>query len=448
MKKVYWIMFSMLGLLSACNYDYSPVPPGLTPPKSTATLEAKYVSTAPNKVSSAYWSKADFHAVTAQNLSIGNLYNNGLLNMTGTYNGLSSFSGGANPNLTMKAAYDDSSLYVLLEWTDATVNISNSSWLHNGPLDPLKGDSSRGWTSQRNNDKVALAFEIDAASSSAGTFSNVGCAASCHNNQMQPQTGKVDIWDWNLALSEPFGYAGDMIADGNTGLAYDAGQKSFVRNNAGSTDTSGPAFEWDGTVQNVTRASGTASILDPAFYLLNKTPFTGDIAAGEVAFHNLSYGCYHCHGENGVGNGETGDGPAFTSASINRYSRQSFKDHAAASTHDGNSYYSSMSPTEVENVISYIRGLAGVPGYCLQQPDGSNADIISASNTNLVNVNLSPGHTQYKVLLKRKLNTGNPDDAVFNLTQSTEYVFGVALMDNDGKNHIGSLKETLKFLNK
>jgi hypothetical protein len=52
--------------------------------------------------------------------------------------------------------------------------------------------------------------------------------------------------------------------------------------------------------------------------------------------------------------------------------------------------------------------------------------------------------TKYQVLLKRKLVTNNADDVQFNPSQGI-YKFGVAVMDNDGKNHIGSTVETLTF---
>lgn len=53
-------------------------------------------------------------------------------------------------------------------------------------------------------------------------------------------------------------------------------------------------------------------------------------------------------------------------------------------------------------------------------------------------------HTKYQVLITRKLQTGNADDAQF--SPATTYKFGVAMMDNDGRNHIGSRIETLEFM--
>jgi len=445
------MLLSVLIFLSACKYDVIPIPPGPVVPKALDTLTAVYVTTPPTSLSSSYWATANYHPVTCVNLSTGSLYGDGFLNMTGTFTGLSEFNRGNSPNLTMKAAYDSVNVYILLEWSDSTLNIANSTWYFNGPADPLKSDTTGGWTSQKNNDKVSLAFEIQHAVGPGGTFSTEGCQASCHgSNQMQLSSGSMDIWNWNLALSEPMGYAGDMVLN-SSGLTYDAGTPSFARNSAGSTGRSGPQYVWNGTLQNVTRGNGHTSILDPAYFLLNKTPLTGNILDGDSAYHNATYGCFNCHGNYGEGNGVLDDGvPFINNADIGRYSYQTFAAFASGSTsapHDGGPYWAQMTPQQQQDVYAYILGFSGVPGYFLQEPTGSNADITSSSSVNLVNVT-SFKNNQYKVLLVRKLNTGNSDDVVFSPTQNANYTFGVALMDNDGLNHIGSFKETLQFLKK
>jgi hypothetical protein len=113
----------------ACEKDYyyetPPPPPPLTSDE-TSTLEAVHVATAPSAINSAYWRTADYLKVNAQNVSINNLYLDGLLNMTGTYAGLTSFNNGTDPELILKAAYDETNLYILAEWTDLDINVSNS----------------------------------------------------------------------------------------------------------------------------------------------------------------------------------------------------------------------------------------------------------------------------------------------------------------------------------
>lgn len=113
-------------------------------------------------------------------------------------------------------------------------------------------------------------------------------------------------------------------------------------------------------------------------------------------------------------------------------------------------YWGTLTTDEKNDVVAYLRGLSGVPGYFLNMPTGSNADIKIVSNVTpvqIVNAMLpvTNEHTKYQVLIIRKLKTNNNDDAQFDLLTQKNYSFGVALMNNDGKNHIGSNIETLTF---
>jgi hypothetical protein len=458
-KKVYILIFVLLGLYSACKYDVIPAPPAPILPKATDSLNAVYVKIPPNSINSSYWSTANYHNVTCVNLSTNNLYPDGLMNMTGTFTGISSFNGDVSAGLIMKAAYDSLNLYILLQWNDNALNIQNSTWYYNytQEADPLNSSESfNGWTGENNNEHVSLAFQIQPATGAGGTFSNVGCQASCHgSSQMALTSGSMDIWNWSAALSEPMGYAGDMVLNAGSNLGYDAGNPTFVRNNAGSTNRSGPAYSWNGALQNVHRGSGAATTLDPAYFLLgsNKAPLTGNVVIGDSAYQNATYGCWQCHGNTGLGSGPTEQAvPFINNTTVARKGWSSFAAFASGNTstiHDGAPYWVQMDSAQQIGVYTYIMGFVGVPGYYLQEPTGSNADIISESNVNMVQVNkLATGNIQYKVLLIRKLNTGNPDDAVFTPSQNPVVPFGIALMGNDGINHIGSFKETLQFLKK
>ncbi len=450
-RNIKYLVFAILIVLSAScekEYLYETPPPKVS--QQTSTLEATLVTTAPTALNSSYWKSADYLKITASNVSTQLLYGDGLLNMTGIYDGLSAFNNGTDPGLTLKAAYDAEYLYVLAEWTDKDVDASNGSWLYNGPLDPKKLESSNEWTSQRNCDRLAFAFEIDAASSPAGNFSNKGCAASCHivagEPVMYPTTGKVDLWDWSMARSNPMGYAEDMVATADS-FSTDDGQKVAYRNVAGTTDRSGPAFEWDGTSQSISLPSGQSAILDPGFYLFNKTLFTGDVARGDSIYHTLipPGDCASCHGDVGQG----GSATAINQIANNKKTRTALMagmDNVA----DMSPYWDPLTIGERNDIVAYLRGLSGVPGYFLSVPTGSNADVTVVSNvTNiqignamLANTNQ---HSKYQVLIKRKLKTNNGDDIQFNLLSQKSFKFGVALMDNDGINHIGSIVETLTF---
>ena len=262
---------------------------------------------------------------------------------------------------------------------------------------------------------------------------------------MFPTTGSVDLWNWNTAHSAPLGYAEDMIAS-SAGLSDDEGNRMWTPNING---TNGPKYEWNGVAQNITLPNGASAILDPAFYLLNTTPFTGNPHGGDTVFHKIFPGnadaCSTCHGDKGQG-GEYG---ALNSVGLNGKSRTSLTTNMNT-TPEMAAYFPTLDAEALANVLAYIRGLSGVPGAVLSMPSGSNADIIAISNVTPIDIKnaylpQTNKHTKYQVLIIRKLKTNNADDVQFDLSKSRTYIFGVALMDNDGKNHIGSLKETINF---
>lgn len=433
----------------ACEEEFFPGAPVAKSAKETTTLEANYIVTPPITLSDAYWKTANYLKVPVIDLSKNLLYPNGYLNMTGTYNGLSSFNAGISPNVVMKAAYDDTKMYVYIEWTDNDLSPASFSSILNGPEDPLKTDTAGGWTTQGNSDKVALAFDIDNATGTAGSFSNVGCAASCHSNSMQTLSGSVDIWNWDLATSEGLGYAHDLTANSVNGLKSDVGNIMAILNKTSSAARTSPIYEWDGVEQSVTRPDGKTTTLDPGYYLLNKTAFIGDIESGKSIYHHNVYGCNHCHGDFGEGNGPFGDGTAFASVGFaSKYSRATIKTFSSSDLHTGKPYWSQVPVNKQDDLIAFIKGMGSIPGNYLTSPDGSAADVWSVSNVTRSRLNTISPHTTYKIILVRNLVTNNADDAQFNISATKVYPFGIALMDNDGKNHIGSLKQTLTFKDK
>ena len=97
-------------------------------PNPTTTLEAEYVATHPNSISHPYWKKADYLPIAAQDLVTGQVPStDGVFNVSGLFNGLDDFNLGKDPSISLKAAYDDDSLYVLITWKDTLFNASNPS---------------------------------------------------------------------------------------------------------------------------------------------------------------------------------------------------------------------------------------------------------------------------------------------------------------------------------
>jgi len=433
----------MVVIHSCFNDYYSPVPkPIPKEAKPTESLEAHFVSEAPDKISNPYWATADYLQVLLQDVNTQGLYPDGLLNSTSTFNGLSDFNSGDSVNLRLKAAYDDEKLYILVEWNDDDKNASRYSLLFNGPEDKKKpAESTSGWTAQRNDDQMALAFNI-----SSSDFTNDGCQAACHNDGMNTISGLVDIWNWSLALSEPLGYAIDMNCTSDQGLIQDQGTSMYSSNIQNDDYRSGPIYFWDGIDQKLDKPNGVANKLDPGFYILenHKAPFLGDPAKARSLY--VKECGETCHGVDGEGYGPDLDGPPFIKpGSMNKYTRTSFEDYGRSDEHSGNAAFAGLTPEEIDDLLALVRGFSGVPAYILQEPSGSNADIHASSN--VITARVTPGGIRYKVLLIRNLTTGNSDDVQFDPKTTSSYPFGIALMDADGINHIGSLKETLLFVN-
>lgn len=446
--KLYLFLLLFVSFGTGCEKDYLvPFPiPGPKIPVETEDLQAVFTDGSIDNVNARFWKEADYLRVEVVDLSTGKLYEeDGLLNQTGTYNGLLSFNEGVTPELLLRAAYDSVYLYILVEWTDSTKDVSRSSWLYNGPEDPFKVDSSSGWTSQWQDDQVALAFEIEPVNGAAGSFSSVGCAAACHDGGMKPNSGSLDIWNWSVAHTEPFGFAFDMHADAQQALENDDDQVTMKRNiNEEGNNRSGPKYEWNGIAQETYLVDGTLSLLDPAYFLLEKTEFTGDAEIGDKIYQSADKGCYHCHGENGEGNGEVDNGPAFTNPRMNRFSRESLVLSAGSPEHTGHTYFDKVKPEDQIHLFARLRSFAGIPGYYLERPDSSQIDLLTKSNVRAARIEIE--NSTYKVLIKRKLNTGKPDDVQFTPQTKDLYEFGIAIMDADGKNHVGSMKENLIFL--
>ena len=409
-------------LLYSCEWEQMAPPPILRSAESTASLEVEYTASVLDDVDAAFWNESDYLEVSVSDIINGQLEDDGLLNRTGLFNGISDFNNGLDPELSIKAAYNNENIYILATWKDDYVDASNKSLLWNGPTDEKKpNQGSTGWTSQRNDDNIILNFEYS------------------------ENTSKKDIWKWSTALSEPFGYAFDMFSENNEAPLMDAGEPFAHRNSTGTSNRKAPLYEWNGEIQKFELENGETVILDPAYYLINKIDFVGDVVAGEEAYIAQ---CIFCHGDNGDGQSTTKHpsvyGPSLNNVEWNRDSREALVSKIEESGHDGSSYFSKLNTTQVDDLFARMRSFSGVPGYYLSIPSGSIANVITYSNLKTAGIK-ARSNIEHKVLFVRKLNTGNTDDIVFNSDGTMEYNFTVNLTDNDELNYIGSITKTLTF---
>jgi hypothetical protein len=120
---------------------------------------------------------------------------------------------------SVRAAFDDQNLYLLVEWADATENRWRQEW-HS----PDGGPFIR---STELEDALVLAFNIGG---SFADFEAAGCTAACHvkerlgenttearNYRFLMHTNdageRVDVWNWRATRSGPYGVADDSYWD-------------------------------------------------------------------------------------------------------------------------------------------------------------------------------------------------------------------------------------------
>jgi mono/diheme cytochrome c family protein len=476
-------IFVVMGSIGGCSDNngggVKPTPPPPTQPPPTqpppgADLSAIPIdpAQAPVDCEDPIWDEAAEISVTTGTVVSGRLYGDGQLNMSGTFGGTTDFNSGDDANLRLAALYTTggSEIYIRARWDDTIRNLDRRRALYNGPADPEKPDDPAGYTSQLNDDKIGFAFEITPGTSSEfGTFDEVGCAASCHfvaadeSLDMRPETGKADIWHWKTSRSEPVGYVNDQFAEPVGGRQTDAGVSIESRNRADSSNRGGPMMIWDGTEQMIPFGPRTGETLDPAFILLDGHLLDVEAEGRDADNGEVLYvaDCVVCHGPDGEG----GIGPALDTKKFGRLSDAELDGLIAAGSHPGSGAYLALSGADQADLRLRTLAFWGTAGYYLKMPEGSAADITTMSELDysevgidaLVNIATSQApdfntrlnkykfvQDEYCVVLARELDTTHDDDTQFDIAQ--EYVFGVALMDNDGQNHIGNTRLTLDFL--
>lgn len=424
-RKIHWFWGLIIINITSCTYYKNEI---YIPPveEKTQMLEAEYVTNAPTNINDPYWKTADYIEVYTNEKQWKQVYDeDGLLNMNSMYNGKTDFNGGDSSHLELKAAYDDTYIYILASWQDKTYNASYANWVFNGPHDQHKpAQDTIGWTSQRNDDNLIFAFD---------------------------KSNGRDIWKWSLSTSEPTGYALDMHEEG-AGWTFDGGTPVFERNAIDPSDNrSGPKYEWNGPKQELVRIPGvdqSFAQLDPGYYILDKSNFMGDIENGEYLFQTF---CAYCHGRNGLGDGYVNNtGIALNvPAWLNRYTRDGYEALIGNSAkHPGASNWNRLTEERKIDLGARLRAFAGVPGVVFQEPTGSSADIRAYSNVILGNIDINKENPGYKVLFIRKLQTGNDDDIQFNLGESAEYDLNIFFTDNDDLNYVGEDGKKLIFKRK
>ncbi|UCF79123.1 MAG: hypothetical protein JSW03_02385 [Candidatus Eiseniibacteriota bacterium] len=153
---------------------------------------------------------------------------------------------GGNFYLRMKSVYTPypDTVYFLLQWADSTDDILPDRLIYLGP--PWKGKDCKqtqelidpaNWTVRsseyQKEDRFCLMFEITPVSDETGSFASRGCMAACHG-RMSPPKGKLDVWYWMRARTDPVIRCDDMVAD-SVSLRGDTGEGIWRTNRRSGT---------------------------------------------------------------------------------------------------------------------------------------------------------------------------------------------------------------------
>ena len=118
--------------------------------------------------------------------------------------------------VTLNAMADGQFLYLAASWDDPTTteNVFKEQWTFDGSA----------WDQSENEDRIAFMWDMGLNGNEGAT-----CLQMCHPPNMQTSIGKVDIWHWKAARSNPMGFADDKYFD-TTGRHGDDGTSSYSDN--------------------------------------------------------------------------------------------------------------------------------------------------------------------------------------------------------------------------
>jgi len=346
---------------------------------------------------------------------------------------------GAPRYVSMKAVYTDTDLYLLAEWMDPGADqlkdtfvfvgpdltapmircahvggrIVCDSLYRRGPEDSLL--TSNWWAQFGEDDKFALAFEIEPAGGRGLTFAEVGCHVACHGNGARsfgPMTaGRLDLWYWLAGRTNPLRFIFDPTdpdrdepAQGIPGYLDDL----YIDALAGVVPDEGTPGYWPNFDQGTRRPRHVYRRADdPHFEPPNPA---------------------QCHNEWG-GECRTNNGVALAYLWREKY----------------DAYFAPLGIRDTLNQAiqpDARKWQPGdvVPGYVLTYPGGSRADVRGKAKHNEDN-------GVWTLEIARKLNTGRStrDDVIFDPLAGKPYYFTVAVFNASTGTHWGSEPQMLVF---
>jgi len=391
------IMFFGASLfLSSCSDDEEEI---IDPGQSSTELLVKKFSTAPtlDATIDEMWATAQKLVGTTEvpNLAARGTYLNG--DGEGIEEDLGLFDPytGETYDFTMRAGYTESDIYFLLEWDDAADSKDRQSWYFDADDNLWKGEHK--YANNDNDkfyeDKFAFLFPIGTVEG----FNASTCYATCHQNltlenpkdkhtrhYLTVDGQKIDMWHWKRVRGTYLGQVDDQM------MTYADATGSAANGRHG--DENGEA----GYASNSqTLNNGIADVSVPLYVIPDKTNYYW------------------------ISQDDIDDGTAKLITAV---------DSLGMLTYDGGTIDPSTGGYEQGT------GNKRFPSVTTKAFTLGRADInISATHTG----------TGWICEFTRKLNTGDPDDIVFNIEE--EVAFGLAIFNNAAIAHAIKPNLNLKF---
>ena len=374
------LVFGCLLVLSGCKSDDEPAPTPPAPPEpSTSELLVKKFSSAPELDGNIDEMWANVQKLENK-VSVPDLLPRGThLNPDGA--GVEEDLGlffpytGEEYNFTMRAGYFGDRIYFLLEWDDAVDSKDRMSWYFDGTW-KQQHKYANAENDKYYEDKFAFLFPIGEDAS----FTNNTCWATCHQNLtianekdkhtrhfLTNENFKVDMWHWKRVR----GTYADQVDDQK--MVYVPGPYD-----SGSNGRHGDATGEAGYSDNKKDING---VTVPKYIIPNKTDYYW------ISIDDIN------------------DGTALEVMDVDANGVLTLSDGSTIDPADGG--------------FEEATGNKRIPSVTTKAFTLGRADIdIRAIHTG----------TGWICEFTRKLNTGDPDDTVFELNK--EYPFGIAIFNN------------------
>lgn len=301
---------------------------------------------------------------------------------------------------TLRALYDDTYLYVLVEWDDNNEDFNRDTWYFdpatslwmqekNKPLFNNEGVKTRDAFYE---DKLAVLFDIN---NSVADWNNQTCFASCHTNLSQAdgyarhftnnESERIEMWHWKYVRTNFYGHLDDQF------------QNNDQPNGRKNDDGTNPA---PNNSQTLTTTDTGVSISVPKYFIPNREYY------GWITIDEINAGTAKLITSVASNGNLTYDGGIIDPVAEPRYQR------------DGST-----------------TGAFGMPSVFVQAPEGSRGDVLAKG------VYTGSG---WVLEIKRKINTGDTNNQDVDFSSLEEFPFGMAIFDNAAIAH--GIKPNLKLI--